>query len=105
MMNKSRRILHILTSIIYIGVLCCCQRYDDSPIWDKLQDHEERITRLEKLCNELNSNISALEVIVEAIQSYDYVTGITNLTENGEKVGYTITFSKSGSVTLMSSML
>ena len=85
-------------TLFLLSLLLIASCYDDSPIWDKLQDHEERITRLEKLCNELNSNISALEVIVEAIQNYDYVIGITNLTENGEKAGYTITFSKGGSV-------
>ncbi|MBR0321650.1 MAG: hypothetical protein IIX08_04605, partial [Bacteroidales bacterium] len=98
-MKRTGHIRHILTLILSFIVLTCgCQRYNDSAIWDKLQEHEERIARLEKLCNELNSNISALEDIVSALQSNDYVTGVTSLTENGEKTGYTITFSKSGSV-------
>ena len=87
-------IIYVLT---LLSVLSC---YDDSAIWDKLQEHEERIDRLEKLCNELNSNISALEGIVEALQANDYVTGIYTLTEEGVDLGYKITFSKSGDINI-----
>ena len=75
-----------------------CNRYDDTDLWDKVDSLEERIARLEKLCNEMNTNISALEGIVTALQNNDYVTGVTPITSEGQKIGYTITFSKSGSV-------
>ena len=90
-----KRILLII--LTFIAAISC---YDDSVIWDKLQEHEERIGRLEKLCNELNSNISALEGIVEALQANDYVTGIYPLTEEGVDLGYKITFSKSGNINI-----
>ena len=46
----------------------------------------------------MNSNISALQAIVTALQGNDYVTGVAEIVEDGEVVGYTITFSKSGVV-------
>ena len=48
----------------------------------------------------MNSNISALEGIVEALQANDYVTGIYPLTEEGVDLGYKITFSKSGDINI-----
>ncbi|MBP6292460.1 MAG: leucine-rich repeat protein, partial [Alistipes sp.] len=45
-------------------------------------------------------NIVSLQQIVEALQGNDYVTGVVPVVENGETVGYTISFSKSGPVTI-----
>ena len=58
----------LLLTIITLSVFSC-SRYDDSPIWDKFQDIEDRISRLEKLCKEMNANITALQTIVTAIQN------------------------------------
>ena len=55
---------------------------------------------LEELCSQLNTNIVSLQQIVEALQGNDYVTGVVPVVENGETVGYTISFSKSGPVTI-----
>jgi hypothetical protein len=46
----------------------------------------------------MNTNISALQAIVNALQNNDYVTGVTEITENGEVIGYTIYFTKSSPV-------
>ena len=77
-----------------------CNRYDDTDLWDKVDSLEERIARLEKLCNEMNTNISALENIVTALQNNDYVTDVTSIIESGKEIGFTITFSKSGRVVI-----
>ena len=77
-----------------------CQRYDDSAVWDELKAHAERIAALEALCAEMNSNITALDEIVAALQGNEYVTEITDITENGKVIGYTITFSKRGRVAI-----
>ncbi|MBO5894188.1 MAG: hypothetical protein J6Q33_00195, partial [Alistipes sp.] len=55
---------------------------------------------LQKLCNEMNTNIASLQDIVEALQDNDYVTSVTPIYEDGKAIGYTINFSKSGSVTI-----
>ena len=59
-----------------------------------------RLAALEELCSQLNTNIVSLQQIVEALQGNDYVTGVVPVVENGETVGYTISFSKSGPVTI-----
>ena len=59
-----------------------------------------RLAALEELCSRLNTNIVSLQQIVEALQGNDYVTGVVPVVENGETVGYTISFSKSGPVTI-----
>ena len=80
--------------------LVSCTSYDEIAMWNKNEDLGERVSRLEELCEQMNSNISALQLIVEALQDNDYVTGIVPVTENGETIGYTINFSKSGPVTI-----
>ena len=77
-----------------------CEKFDDSAIWDKLNAHESRLNALEQLCSQMNTNISSLQLVVEALQNKDYVTNIAPITEDGKIIGYTITFSKSGSVTI-----
>ncbi|MBS6604104.1 MAG: leucine-rich repeat protein [Brachyspira sp.] len=47
---------------------------------------------LQRLCNETNTNLSALQTIVTALQNNDYITSVDPLTENGKVVGYTIKF-------------
>ena len=56
--------------------------------------------QLQKLCNQMNTNISSLQVIVAALQNNDYVQSIVPLMDNGKEVGYTITFTKSGAVNI-----
>lgn len=48
----------------------------------------------------MNSNIDALQTIVTALQTNDYVTSVTPVTKDGETVGYTITFTKSDPITI-----
>ena len=74
--------------------------YDDTALWDQIKDHETRILKLETLCNQMNTNISSLQTIVNALQDKDYVTNVASVKENGKEIGYTITFSKSGSITI-----
>ena len=70
---------HILLMTAVLLSTWGCNRYDDTDLWDKVDSLEERIARLEKLCNEMNTNISALENIVTALQNNDYVTDVTSI--------------------------
>ena len=91
-----KRVLLLIVSLL---TLAACE-YDDSAIWDEIRDHESRILKLETLCNQMNTNITSLQTIVTALQKNDYVTGIAPIMEGGNEIGYTITFSVSGSVTI-----
>ena len=90
--------LFTILSIVAICLSSCS--YDDTDLTNRVENLENRVTALEKLCKEMNSNISALQTIVEALQNNDYVTGVTPVEENGKVVGYTITFVKSAPITI-----
>lgn len=90
--------LFTILSIVAICFSSCS--YDDTDLSNRVENLENRVTALEKLCKEMNSNISALQTIVEALQNNDYVIGVTPVEENGKVVGYTITFVKSAPITI-----
>ena len=92
-----RKLLAILT-IVAISFSGCV--YDDTALVGRVDSLEGRVDALEKLCKEVNANISAMQTIVNALQSNDYVTSVTTITENGEAIGYTITFAKSEPITI-----
>ena len=86
--------------------LTSCQ-FDDSDIWGKLdeygesiRDHEQRISALEELCKQMNTNIEALQTLVEALEKRDYITNVSEVRSNGEVIGYTISFAYSDTVTI-----
>ena len=86
--------------IASLALAISCTRFDDSAIWEELLNHKERIEKLEAECNRLNANINSLQTILEALQTNDYVTDIVKVMEDGVEVGYSITFAKSGTVTI-----
>ena len=89
-----------LFTIFFAALLAIvsCNRYDE--IWEQLRDHEERIQKLEALCNKLNSNIEAMQAVLTALGQNDYITDVVKVVENGIEVGYSITFAKGGTVTI-----
>ena len=86
----------IIPIIASIALLASCHQ----AIWDKLNDHEARISRLEQMCNQFNTNINALQVLVNAINERDYIKDVVPLSENGVTVGYTVTFNKSNPINI-----
>jgi len=88
----------LLLIIALLTMISC--RYDDTDILSQLQDHESRIARLETLANQINSNVTALQTLIDALQNKDYVTSIAPINEGGVEIGYTVTFSKSDPVTI-----
>lgn len=89
----------ILFALSLISVVAC-SKFDDSAIWEELDKHEDRIVKLETLCNQMNTNITSLQTIIIALQNNDYVTNIASIKEGNKEIGYTITFAKSGSITI-----
>lgn len=82
------------------SLVASCQKFDDTPIWDKLNDHEDRISTLEALCRQMNTNITSLQSLVEALQKNDCVTAVVPVTEAGVEIGYTITFASGKYITI-----
>lgn len=91
-----------LLFLLMCGLLLfgCSDKYDDSALRNDLSDLENRVSKLEELCKQMNTNISSLRTIVEALEENDYVTNVTPLMQNGKEIGYTIVFSKSNPITI-----
>lgn len=97
LINYFGRMLRALLLCAGLAMTGC---YDDSALQEQLKDHESRLKELERLTAQQNTNISSLQTIVTALQDKDYVTSVAPIYEGDEVVGYTITFSKSGAVTI-----
>ena len=95
-MNHMKKLLIIL--LVTVATAISCDRHEE--IWNELRDHEQRIEQLEKQCRELNSNVQAIQTILTAIQQNDYVTEVMKIVEDGMEIGYSLTFAKSGTVTI-----
>ena len=93
-----RRLFALVVSVLALVVASCS--YDDTAVWNKVNSLEDRVAKLEELCKKANSDIEALQTIVEALQQNDYVVSVAPVIEGGKTVGYTITFAKSGEVTI-----
>ena len=94
-----KRVLGFVAAIVAV-VVVSCNSYDDTPLWDAIKDHEARISALEELCREINTNIESLQSIVKALLDNDYITSVVPVTEDGKVVGYTISFVNSAPITI-----
>ena len=93
-----KRFLSILSLVILGFVSTAC--YDDTDIREAIDDLDGRVKTLETLCTELNTNLSALTTLVQAMQKGDYVVSVSELIEDGVEVGYRIVFKENGVVDL-----
>jgi len=88
--------------VIYFFYICClfpnllssC-KYDDSELIDRVDNLEDRLAKLEEQCKQINANINSLQTIVSALENANQITSVSELVENGKKVGYKIEFTKS----------
>lgn len=91
--------------LVWLTILCvalagCKDDFDDSELRKQIADLNGRLTSLEKLCAQMNTNISSMQTIVNALQQNDYITGVTPITEGSNTIGYTITFAKNKPITI-----
>ncbi len=70
--------------------------YDDTGLWDRTDELDERLTAVEKRLDEMNGEITALRTIVEAVENGKYVKEVERT-----DTGYIITFSDGSTITLM----
>ena len=83
-----------------VAVLVSSCTYDDTGLWNALNSLEQRVATLEELCKETNTNLSALQKIVEAISQNEQIKNIAPIYKDGAVVGYAITFTSGESVTI-----
>ena len=87
-------------AIVTMAIVLSSCKYNDDDIWNSMHNLEDRVAKLEELCKQMNTNVSSLQTIVTALQSNDYITGITPIVENGKEIGYTIKFAKSNPIVI-----
>ena len=74
-----------------------CAKEDIDDIRKELQEQDERLTSLEEWKESVETSISSLQTLIEALEDKDYVTGVTPLADES---GYEITFLQSGTITI-----
>ena len=92
-MKKFRH--YALLLVTAMAVFGCSKDYDDTELKQDISDLQSRVEKLETWCTTVNSQISALQGLVTALEANDYVTGVSPVTN-----GYTINFSKGEAITI-----
>lgn len=98
-MNRLKHSLLLLLTAI--AMFSCGDDYDDTELRNDVNDLKSRVEKLESWCSTANTQISALQGLISALQENDYVTGVTPIMEGAKETGYTITFAKSKSITIL----
>ncbi len=84
-----------LLSISLLFASGCIDKY-----LEDIAELEHRLDLIEQMCDEMNVNIGALQVIVSSIQDKDMISGVTSITQGGKEVGYKINFVKTAPITI-----
>ena len=86
--------------LLLLGLTICLFSACHNDIWEAIDGLDSRVTKLEELCKEMNTNITSLQAIVDVLQSNDFITGVVEIKKDGEVIGYTITFGKHDPITI-----
>lgn len=92
---KCRYVIYLFCICSLFPCLLSSCKYDDSELIDRVDNLEDRLAKLEEQCKQINANINSLQTIVSALENANQITSVSELVENGKKVGYKIKFSKS----------
>jgi len=97
-----------LTYILALMLALSCSYLKDEvvsqtdEVRNRISEVNKQIEDLYKLRDEVNSNISAMKVILDALSNTDFVTAVDPIIDEGKTIGYRISFSKSGQIEVFS---
>ena len=89
--------LYVMLPLACALTFTACDDYDDTALWEQVNDNTSRIEALEQWQDEVNNNITALQ---QLLNTNDMITSVTPVTLGGEVTGYTITFLHSDPITI-----
>ncbi len=89
-----------LISILFTAVIFFTACNDFDGLEARVETLEDKVAKLETLCDNMNTNISSLQALVKALGNRDYVESILPVTEDGIIIGYTVKFAKMDDVTI-----
>jgi hypothetical protein len=90
-----KRLWLILAWGVFLLTTGCTDAYNE-----KLSELEGRADDLMYECDRLNDNIAILQRLVDVIQSYDMITGITEIRSGNTVTGYRVNFVKHEPITI-----
>ncbi len=91
-----KRIQYLFLTLL-LGLTAC---NDKDALWNVIDDMDGRITILETICEQMNTNIESIQTLIEAQESGDVITNITEIRSGSTVIGYTITFKNSDPITI-----
>lgn len=86
-------IIPVVLLIGFIVVLAGCQK----DLRDDVDDLLDRVSKLEKICEQINLDITGLKQIVSVLEANDYITSVNEL---ADKSGYAINFLKGNTIVI-----
>ncbi|WP_303757954.1 PL29 family lyase N-terminal domain-containing protein [Bacteroides caecimuris] len=90
----------IISILLLITFQNCSDEYDDTTLETRIDNLEDRVTKLEEICRQTNMNISSLQTMINAMQNNEFINSIIPITENGSTIGYIINISQSGPINI-----
>ena len=88
---------YLSAAVLALAFTACGDDYDDTALWNQVNDNTNRIEALETWQEQVNNNIAALQ---QLLNTTDYITSVTPVTEDGKETGYTISFRNSDPITI-----
>ena len=88
---------YLSAAVLALAFTACGDDYDDTALWNQVNDNTNRIEALETWQEQVNNNIAALQ---QLLNTTDYITSVTPVTKDGKEVGYTISFRNSDPITI-----
>ena len=86
----------LLALVVWTGIASSC-KYDDDEVWDSVNNLADRVTALEAVTKQMNSDIAALQSIVSALQKQVAISEVETLAD-----GYILHFTDGTKATIKS---